>query len=111
MKIPAARLVFGEQIARSKKIALLSTDAELLFLRAIVNLDGGNKIIGDPSLLLATIHPRSITHFSDKIEDAIQEWVEVGLVEIIPAEDEQGDDYIRFIEAVGCDYVDPNADR
>lgn len=67
-------------IATDKALNSLSIEAELLYLKAIPHLDRDGLIAGDDDVLIAKIAPRRQRELFDRMEAAICEWIDAGLV-------------------------------
>jgi hypothetical protein len=66
-------------IATDKRLAGLSLESELLFIKTLPHLDRDGLILGDASVLWAQVCPRRL-ELLQKTEDAIQEWISTGMV-------------------------------
>ncbi len=66
-------------VATDKRLAGLSLESELLFLKALPHLDRDGLILGDASILWAQICPRR-PELLPMTEAAVVEWIDAGLV-------------------------------
>jgi hypothetical protein len=67
-------------VATDHQVAMLSIEAEALYLRAIPHLDRDGLLTGDPMRLLAMVAPLRFSALIARIADLVEEWVAVGLV-------------------------------
>jgi hypothetical protein len=70
-------------IALDPEFNAMSLEAQILFLRTIPHLDRDGLIIGQPAALWATVAPLQPALMAT-MQDAIDEWVLAGLVEVLP---------------------------
>jgi len=67
-------------VATDHQVAMLSIEAEALYLRAIPHLDRDGLITGDPMRLLAMVAPLRFSALASSMASLVDEWVAVGLV-------------------------------
>lgn len=72
--------MISTSVATDHQVAMLSIDAEALYLRAIPHLDRDGLITGDPVRLLALIAPLRFSVLVGHIAALVDEWVTVKLV-------------------------------
>ena len=74
-------------VATDHQVAMLSIEAEALYLRAIPHLDRDGLLTGDPMRLLAMVAPLRFSALIGRIADLVEEWATVGLVTRFASQD------------------------
>ena len=92
--MPNSRLL-NKKISYSKQVNALSGFAQLLFTWTIPHLDNFGRIDGDPVILKAKVMPLS-TKSQEEIEGAIQEMINVNLVERYETGEQLVIQYLKF---------------